>query len=146
MEPWKSLKNELKAFWGASDIFKATVSAPVHFTELVESVDRAITNIFPDAQLEFRRFTNRQCLLIGTASLYKLRELLMKQNILDSARAELFNGINENGTEFELNKQVAFAGKANFGESSLGDIHISIECDDAEELIYWLAPRIEPRD
>lgn len=110
---------------------------------MVESVDRAITNIFPDAQLEFKDVTNRQCLLIGTASLDKLRELLIKQNILDSARAELFNGRTENGIEFELNKQVAFVGKANFGESSLGDIHVSIECEDTEELIYWLAPRIE---
>ncbi|MCD5409960.1 MAG: hypothetical protein LRZ87_04285 [Methanocellales archaeon] len=118
------------------------VSAPVHPTELVESVDRAITNIFPDAQLEFKDVTNRQCLLIGTASLDKLRELLMKQNILDSARAELFNSISGNRIEFKLNKQVAFMGKANFGESSLGDIRVSIECENPEEVIYWLAPRI----
>ncbi len=73
----------------------------------------------------------------------KLRELFMKQNILDSVRAELFNGRSGNRIEFRLNKQVAFVGKANFGESSLGDIHVSIECEHTEELIYWLAPRIE---
>jgi len=118
--------------WKESKI-KVRIWAPVYATESVESVERAITNIFPDARLSFEEDT-----IIGDASLDKLRELFRKQKIRDSARTVLINSKKGNKIEFDLNKQVAFVGKANLGMGSLGSIHVSIETGDPDELIDWL--------
>ncbi len=119
----------------------AAVSAPVHPTELIENVENAIKNIFPDALLCLKKNGGNR--LVGMASLQRLKELLRKQKIRDTARMELFRSITENGIEFILNKQVAHIGKLNFGEDSLGGIYVSIETDEVGKLIDWLTLRSE---
>jgi predicted RNA binding protein with dsRBD fold (UPF0201 family) len=119
----------------------ATVSAPLNPTELTENVEIAIKNIFPDAFLQLEKDGRNR--LVGTASLQRLKELLKKQKIRDTARMELFKCRTVNGIEFILNRQVAYIGKLNFGEDSLGGIYVSIETDDVEKLIDWLTLRSE---
>ncbi len=123
--------------WKESKV-KVRVWAPVYATESVESVEKAITNIFPDAQLSFEEDK-----LTGDASLDKLQKLLRKQKIRDSARPVLLNSKEGNKIEFDLNKQVAFVGKANFEKGSLGGIHVSIETGDPDGLIDWLTSASE---
>jgi len=126
--------------WKKSKI-KAMVWAPVYATESAESVEKAITNIFPDARLSFEEDK-----LTGDASLDKLQELLRKQKIRDSARTVLLNSKRGNKIEFDLNKQVAFVGKVNFGRSSLGSIHVCIETVEPDELIDWLTSSNEVKN
>lgn len=121
------------------------VSALVYPTEIEENVKKAVTNIFP-VELTFRNFGIPQ--LYGEGDLESLRRihtLLRESRILDTARRILKNGIEDNTTQFLLNKQVAFIGKVNFPavEETLGSIHVEISADNAEYLmmiIDWLAP------
>ncbi|MDI6859074.1 MAG: RNA-binding domain-containing protein [Methanocellales archaeon] len=122
---------------------KVTVSAFVHPTESIESVERAIKNIFPDALLRLEKGEKNK--LVGTASLQRLQELLRRQKIRDTARMELLNSKVGDKIEFVLNKQVAYVGKVNFGEDSLGGICVSIEAEDVEKLIDWLVSKTEDK-
>lgn len=119
----------------------AAVSSPVNPTELIENVEIAIKNIFPDALLQLKKKGGNK--LVGMASLQRLQELIRKQKIRDTVRMELFKSRTGNRIEFVLNKQVAYIGKLNFGEDSLGGIHVSIETEDVEKLIDWLTLRSE---
>jgi predicted RNA binding protein with dsRBD fold (UPF0201 family) len=107
-------------------------------TESVDKVMRCMLNIFPDLQIEQ---SNGE--LSGTTeSLENLKELLEKQKIRTAARKVFRTAAEGNRLTFRLNKQVALVGKVNFAEKSpLGDIEVTIEEDDMEELIDWLAPR-----
>jgi len=121
------------------------VSALVYPTEIEENVRTAVTNLFP-VELIIRNFGIPQ--LYGEGDLENLRRLhtlLRELRILDTARRILMNGIEDNITQFRLNKQVAFVGMLNFpaGEETLGSIHVEISADNAEDLmmiIDWLAP------
>ncbi len=122
------------------------VSGLVHPTEIEEKVRKAITNLFP-VELQLRDFGTPQ--LIGEGDLESLRLLhrrLREERILDTARHILLTGISGNTTQFQLNKQVAFAGKLNFpaDEESLGSIYVEISAENNDELlkiIDWLAPQ-----
>ena len=133
------VKKIIDGIIGDQSHMMAAVSAPVHPTELIENVENAIKNIFPDASLQLKKRGGGS--LVGMASLKRLQELLRKQKIRDTARMELFKSRTGNGIEFFLNKQVAYIGKLNFGENSLGGICVSIETEDVEKLIDWLTLR-----
>lgn len=121
------------------------VSALVYPTEIEENVRTAVTNVFP-VELNIRNFGIPQLYGEGDLeSLRRLHTLLRELRILDTARRILMNGIEDNSTQFHLNKQVAFVGKVNFpaGEETLGSMHVEISADNAEDLmiiIDWLAP------
>lgn len=121
------------------------VSALVYPTEIEENVRTAVTNVFL-IDLTGRNFGIPQLYGEGDLeSLRRLHTLLRELRILDTARRILINGIEDNSTQFLLNKQVAFVGKVNFpaGEETLGSIHVEISADNAEDLmmiIDWLAP------
>ncbi|NYT00734.1 MAG: flagellar hook-basal body complex protein FliE [Methanocellales archaeon] len=135
------VKNTIESITEDLSHIIATISAPIHPTELIENVETAIKNIFPDALLQLEKDGGNR--LVGKASLQRLQELLRNQKIRDTARMELFKSRTGNGIEFVLNKQVAYIGKLNFGEDSLGGIYISIETEDVEKLIDWLTLRSE---
>lgn len=137
------VKKIIEDIIGGHNHMMAAVSAPVHPTELIENVENAIKNIFPDALLQLKKKGGNR--LVGMASLQRLQELIRKQKIRDTARMELFKKRTRNGIGFVLNKQVAYIGKLNFGEDSLGGIHVSIETKDVEKLIDWLTFRSEDR-
>ncbi|HID26894.1 MAG TPA: hypothetical protein EYP22_03510 [Methanosarcinales archaeon] len=119
------------------------VSSIINPTELSEKVEYAIRNIFPN--LDFKIEENK---IIGIGSLNnleKLHDLLRKQKILDTARAELLKGVIGNKIKFALNKQVAYVGKVNFpaDKESLGSIFVEIEVSDLDnimKIINYLAP------
>lgn len=122
------------------------VSALVYPTELEEKVTKAITNLFP-VELHLEEFGIPR--LYGEGDLESLRLLhlrLREERILDTARHILLTDVQGSTTQFQLNKQVAFAGKVNFpaGEESLGSIYVEISAGNKEDLlkvINWLAPQ-----
>lgn len=122
------------------------VSALAYPTEIEGKIKTAITNLFP-VELAIRESGIPE--IFGEGDLESLRLLhqrLREERILDTARNILLAGISGNTTQFRLNKQVAFMGKANFpaGEESLGSIYVEITAENMEDLlkiIDWLSPR-----
>lgn len=125
------------------------ISALVYPTESAEKVEAAIKKLFPDIELRLEQrsgFEDRLTgIAAGSASLEKLRQLLRRQKILDTARRTFFKSKQDNAIEFKLNKQVAYIAKVNFVEEeiALGPIYIRIEAEDIDRLIDWLAPLTE---
>ncbi|GAY26623.1 hypothetical protein ATG_18270 [Desulfurococcaceae archaeon AG1] len=123
------------------------VEAEVRPTEDLEKVRKAILNIF---NIEDFRVVDagEYRVLVGESgsitSLLKLRELIVRGKIADTARRIIAKNSTERYVSFKINKQAAFAGKLSFveddRESSLGPINVFIEARDSKELIDWLAP------
>ena len=112
------------------------VSAPFGPTEDREKVLEAIINIFPDAILDIEDST-----VSGTFSdLNNMKKLISEQRIRDTARQVLSHSMNPGKLIFHLNKQAAFVSKVNFteGNSTLGDITVTIDRDEPEALIIEL--------
>lgn len=80
----------------------------------------------------------------GRAALENLRNLLRRDRVRSAARKVLFKSLRGRTIAFFLNKQVALAGHVSFsqetGESPLGPIRVTIECENPGELIDWLSP------
>jgi len=100
---------------------------------------KALLNIFPDSEIE-------ECetgLVARTESSTRLKELLRKTRILDTAREVLNRGRQGDRTLFRINKQVALIGKISFveGETPLGSIEVMLESEDLDEAIDEIAPR-----
>ncbi|MEM0439590.1 MAG: RNA-binding domain-containing protein [Sulfolobales archaeon] len=123
------------------------VEAEVRPTEDLEKVRKAILNIF---NIEGFRVVDagEYRVLVGESgsitSLLKLREMIVRGKIADTARRIIAKNSSEKYVSFKINKQAAFAGKLSFveddRESSLGPINVFIEARDSKELIDWLAP------
>ncbi|CCQ35310.1 UPF0201 family protein [Natronomonas moolapensis 8.8.11] len=120
------------------------ITAPVNDTEVTGRVEEAITNLFPEANVE-----SRPGELLATAhSMEHFSERLHEQAILDTARGAFFGG-HEGGTfSFELKKQAALRGVVNFavGEGSeLGELHVRVRVTDpdVESFIDHVAPPTE---
>ncbi len=128
---------------------KITVWVEVRPSEDVEKVKKAVLNILSPTIINFEKIGDKTYLVASAAScraLYKLRELIRKQEIEDSARLVLTRGIvSENKIVIHVNKQAAYAGHLSFvteeKESPLGPITIIIETNRIRQLIDWLAPR-----
>lgn len=123
------------------------VEAEVRPTEDLEKVKKAIRNIFGIESFRVSEAGGYK-ILIGEsgsiASLVKLREMIVRERIADTARRVIMRNSTEKYVSFKINKQAAFAGKLSFveddRESSLGPINVFIEVRDSRELIDWLAP------
>ena len=118
------------------------ISVPCGPTEDREKVFGSIINIFPDAILDMEGE-----IVLGTFSdLDNLKKSISDQQIRDTARQVLSHSMNSNNSlnsgtlTFHLNKQAAFASKVNFteGNSTLGDIAVTIGCEEPEALIIEL--------
>ncbi|NPB00157.1 MAG: hypothetical protein GXO10_02170 [Crenarchaeota archaeon] len=128
---------------------KITVWVEIRPSEDVEKVKKAVLNIVSPTIINFEKIGDRTYLVASAAScraLYKLRELIRRQEIEDSARLVLTRGIvSENKIVIHVNKQAAYAGHLSFvteeKESPLGPITIIIETNKLRQLIDWLAPR-----
>lgn len=124
------------------------IEADVSPTESEEKVRKAVQNLFGDVPTQTKPTHKGNILTAdtqGQATLFTLQNVLRRDRIRDAARKALFHGSRGNTIRFYLNKQVAFAGHASFseaeGESPLGPIQVTIECENPTELINWLAPR-----
>lgn len=101
------------------------VTAPVYPTELTERVERAITALFPEAEVE-----ERPGELIGRAhALAHFADRLREQAILDTARDVFRDAIEDDSFAFELKKQAAYEGVVNFAvgkPDELGELHVRV--------------------
>ena len=129
-----------------TDIYRVDVeiTAPVYDTEVTSRVADAITNIFPNAELEESFGEIR-----GEAhAMDHFSELLHRQEILDTARGEFFANREGEAFSFALKKQAAFEDRVNFsvGEpDELGEIAVRVRVDEPtlEEYVDYIAPPTE---
>lgn len=120
------------------------ITAPVNDTEVTERVADAISNLFPEAEVE----THPGELLATCHSLDRFSERLHEQAILDTARGAFFGGHEGDAFSFELKKQAALRGVVNFavGEGSeLGELHVRVRVNDpdVESFVDHVAPPTE---
>ncbi|TKR24871.1 RNA-binding domain-containing protein [Natronomonas salsuginis] len=117
------------------------ITAPVNDTEVTDRVADAISNLFPEAEIE----THPGELLATSHSMDRFSERLHEQAILDTARGAFFSGQDGDTFSFDLKKQAAFRGVVNFavgGGSELGEIHVRVRVNDpdVESFIDHIAP------
>ncbi len=128
---------------------KVTVWAEVRPSEDIEKVKQAVLNIVSPTVLNIEDMGDKTYIVATAASyraLLKMRELIRKQEIEDSARLVLTRGlVSENKIVIHVHKQAAYVGHLSFvteeKESPLGPITIIIETNKPRQLIDWLAPR-----
>lgn len=121
---------------------KLRVETEVRPTESREKVETAVRKIFPTVTLDLVG-NSLMGESVGAEAISRFRQLLRQQGILDAARSVMFANKSDNSTKLLLNKQVAFVGRVSFtdGESPLGPIVVTLEAQDVEILIDYLAPR-----
>ena len=124
------------------------VEAEVNPTEDEAKVEKAVENIFGNVRLEVKPGFKESVLFAeaeGRESLVEFRRLLSLDRIRDAARKVFFGGLKGTVIRFCLNKQAAFAGHVSFcediGESPLGPLRVTVECEDPRLLIDWLTGR-----
>ncbi len=124
------------------------VETEINPTESEEKVKTAITNILANATLTIKPEGKTNIMKAdskGQESLRKLRLLMRNDRVRDASRKALFHSVRGNTISFCLNKQVAFAGHVSFceetTESPLGPLKITIETDNPQQLIEWLAEK-----
>lgn len=101
------------------------VTAPVNPTEVPDRVARAVTTLFPDAEVE----GGPDRVVARGHSLERFSERLHEQQILDAARAHLRGRVDGDRIEFRLKKQAAFVGVVNFAVGNpdeLGDVTVTV--------------------
>ena len=124
------------------------VEAEINPTENEEKVKTALTNFLGNASITIEPSGKTSVLTAeakGQDSLLKLRNVLRTDRIRDAARKAFFRSLRGNTISFCLNKQVAFAGHISFSEetaeSPLGPLRVTIETDNPQQLIEWLAEK-----
>ena len=132
------------------DEVTVNVEAEINPTESEEKVKTAVTNILSDSSITIKQDGKVNILTAkakGQESLVKLRNILRSDRVRDASRKALFRSTRGNTIRFCLNKQVAFAGHISFceetAESPLGPIKVTIETDNPQQLIEWLAEKTE---
>ncbi|WP_433626212.1 RNA-binding domain-containing protein [Halomicrococcus sp. NG-SE-24] len=120
------------------------ITAPVRDTEVPDRIADAITNVFPDADVE----EGHGEIVAETHSVEHFSELLHRQEILDTARGEFFSDRRGDTISFSLKKQAAFQEVVNFAVGNpdeLGDIHVRIRVTEptVEEFVDHVAPPTE---
>ncbi|MEM4967128.1 MAG: RNA-binding domain-containing protein [Zestosphaera sp.] len=129
-------------------MFTLTVTCEVRPTEDKDKVMKAVTNLFDLDKVEVIE-DYPYSKLVGESSkiesLAKLHRILRQERILDTFRSVLLSNKIGNTTEFRLNKQSAYVGRATLvtldSESPLGPITVRITSDKIDEVIDWLAPK-----
>lgn len=126
------------------------VEAEIYPTENEEKVKAAVANILSNASIAIKPEGKVSILTAqakGQESLVKLRNVMRSDRVRDASRKALFRSTRGNTIEFCLNKQVAFAAHISFceetAESPLGPIKMTIETDNPQQLIEWLAEKTE---
>jgi len=126
------------------------LEAEIYPTESEEKVKTAVTNILGNASITIKPDGKESILTAeskGQESLVKLRNMMRSDRVRDASRKALFHSTRGSTIRFCLNKQVAFAGHISFceekAESPLGPIKVTIETDNPQQLIEWLAEKTE---
>jgi len=126
------------------------VETEVNPTEDEEKVRAAINNVLGNATITVKPEQKGSTLFAeakGQDSLTKLRNIMRNDRVRDASRRLLLKATRGNTIKFFLNKQVAFAGHVSFSEetseSPLGPIRFTIETDNPQQLVEWLAEKTE---
>ena len=120
------------------------VVAPVRDTEVPDRVADAVTNLFPEADVEHEAGR----VVAEAHSMEQFSERLHEQEILDTARREFFRRADDDGFSFALKKQAAFKGVINFSVGNpdeLGDVevHVTVRSPSVEAYVDTVAPPTE---
>ncbi|WP_380677367.1 RNA-binding domain-containing protein [Salinigranum sp. GCM10025319] len=120
------------------------IVAPVRDTEIPDRVADAVTNLFPEADVEHEAGR----VVAEAHSMEQFSERLHEQEILDTARREFFGRADDDGFSFALKKQAAFKGVVNFSVGNpdeLGDVevHVTVRSPSVEAYVDAVAPPTE---
>jgi len=126
------------------------IEAEIYPTESEEKVKTAVSNILGNASITIKPDVKLSTLTAkaeGQESLVKLRNILHSDRVRDASRKAFFRSTRGNTIRFCLNKQVAFAGHISFceetAESPLGPLKVTIETDNPQQLVEWLAEKTD---
>ena len=120
------------------------IVVPVRETEVTDRVADAVSNLFPNVELD-----HQPGRLVGEShSLDHFSECLHRQEILDTARREFSKRESGDAFSFALKKQAALRGVVNFAVGNpdeLGDIevHVTVHDPSVEEFVDHVAPPTE---
>jgi uncharacterized protein len=118
---------------------------PLNPSEDSEKVNAALRNVMDDCYIDSKhgRIFGRS---IGSESLRTIYEHVRSKAALGVLRKALLDNRIADGTWFLLNKQAAAGGIVaiieNKEESPLGAIKVTIESDQLDTVIEWLAPKV----
>jgi hypothetical protein len=118
---------------------KLSVKTEINPTESREKLLQACENVFPNVE-----FKEQEGFFVGKGEerndLAELKELLKEEHIRATAKAFLGKRIGDGRLAFNLNKQAASMGKANFVDFpiALGTIEVTLQDEDLEGLVEWL--------
>jgi uncharacterized protein len=118
---------------------------PLNPSEDSEKVNAALRNVMDDCYIDSKhgRIFGRS---IGSESLRTIYEHVRSKAALGVLRKALLNNRIGDATWFLLNKQAAAAGVVviveNKEESPLGAIKVTIESEELNTVIEWLAPKV----
>ncbi len=128
---------------------KIRVKTIIHPTEAKEKVLQAVSNIF-SGTLRIRDLGDGYYEVIGESStldsLDKLYDMIRVEQIITAVRSYLQKHSRSGRIKIMIHKQAAYMGKLSLvdsdKESPLGAITITIDTDNIDEVIDWLAPEI----
>jgi predicted RNA binding protein with dsRBD fold (UPF0201 family) len=129
---------------GAVYRVEVRVVAPVRPTEVTDRVADAVRNLFPDAEV-----VHEEGRVVGTTrSVERFAALLRRQEILDTARKRLLEGVRGDAVHVELKKLAAFQGVVNFSVGSpdeVGDLEVRVRVEEpsVEAFVDAVAPPTE---
>ena len=135
---------EMRNFPSAIQII-VRAETPLNLSEDSEKVNAALRNVMDDCYIDSKhgRIFGRS---IGSESLRTIYEHVRSKAALGVLRKALLNNRVADATWFLLNKQAAAAGVVaiieNKEESPLGAIKVTIESDQLDTVIEWLAPKV----
>jgi uncharacterized protein len=124
--------------------FELKVEAPVNPSEYPEKVITAITNVIDKCSPELRYANKAIGRSTESESLSTIYDQVRSRSAIAVLRRMLLVNRIGNTTWFLLNKQAAVAGSVviieNEQESPLGPITVTIDCEELDALVDWLAP------
>ncbi|MDZ7687279.1 MAG: RNA-binding domain-containing protein [Halobacteriales archaeon] len=122
-----------------------TVRTKLYRTESREKVEDAVRNLFPDAEFDDEGVVTDEekdedvelVAEAGEESVERLRELVDRQEINETAYEQLTDAVLGDTLAFSLSKQPATAGRVNFdvGGHELGALHVRVETEDTERFV-----------
>ena len=117
-----------------------TVRTKAYRTESREKVEDAVLNLFPDAEFDVDEDDGEVVATAGEVSVERLRELIDKQEINETAHEKLHEAKLGDTLAFSLSKQPATVGRVNFdvGGHELGTLRVRIEADDPDALVEYV--------
>ena len=124
---------------------KIEVYAAVNPSEDPEKVKTAVSNVMPDANLQYKDGSIK-AVSGNLESLSKIQEIIRKRKVNRVYRRQMRFNTKGETTWFYLNKQAAFVDMLAIcdeaEESPMGPIKVILHSRKLEDVVNWLAPEI----